>query len=153
EDDAVRVRHRRCREQQVDHRPGLTRARVHGGVEAVFDVHDSPRCPVGYGPRLPSPPRLPPPPPHRCLHPRATPIPPKACLTPSLQRRSGTTVAPGDGPEESMSLQELRELVERHARPDTAETVLEDVHVSAVRHAEPDAPGMSGVVWALIAQG
>ncbi|MCP2266962.1 AraC-type DNA-binding protein [Promicromonospora thailandica] len=53
----------------------------------------------------------------------------------------------------AVSLQELRTLIDRHARPRTVETALEDVHVSAVRRAEPEAPSMSGVVWALIAQG
>ncbi|MFI6427873.1 AraC family transcriptional regulator N-terminal domain-containing protein [Promicromonospora sp. NPDC050880] len=52
-----------------------------------------------------------------------------------------------------MSLGELRELILRHARPDTTATALEDVQLSAVHRAEPPAPSMSGVVLALIAQG
>ncbi|WP_369372941.1 AraC family transcriptional regulator N-terminal domain-containing protein [Promicromonospora sp. Populi] len=52
-----------------------------------------------------------------------------------------------------MSLGELRELVLRHARPDTTETAIDDVLLSVVHRAAPPAPAMSGVVMALIAHG
>ncbi|MEO3744979.1 AraC family transcriptional regulator [Plantactinospora sp. B5E13] len=49
-------------------------------------------------------------------------------------------------------LEELRDLVARHARPDTT-TAIDDVLVSRVDHTEPPSTSMSGTVFALIAQG
>ncbi len=49
-------------------------------------------------------------------------------------------------------LTELRELLARHARPDTT-TVIDDVLISKVDQSHPPAPSMSGTVVALIAQG
>ncbi|MBB5786743.1 AraC family transcriptional regulator [Jiangella mangrovi] len=49
-------------------------------------------------------------------------------------------------------LDELRRLIERHARPDTT-TAIEDVLVSRVDRSDPPSASMSGTVLALIAQG
>jgi len=51
-----------------------------------------------------------------------------------------------------MSLDELRSLLERHARPDYS-TPIEDVLVSRVDRQEPPSASMSGTVLAVIAQG
>lgn len=51
-----------------------------------------------------------------------------------------------------MSLDELRDLITRHARPDLT-TAIEDVLVSKVDRAEPPSPAMTGTVLAVIAQG
>lgn len=51
-----------------------------------------------------------------------------------------------------MSLDELRALITRHARPD-ATTALDGVLVSKVVRSTPDAPSTTGTVLALIAQG
>ena len=51
-----------------------------------------------------------------------------------------------------MSLDELRSLLARHARPDTR-TAIPDVLISEVDRKDPPAPSMSGTVLALIAQG
>ena len=51
-----------------------------------------------------------------------------------------------------MNLEPLRDLLNRHARPDQR-TPIDDVLISKVDHATPPAPSMSGAVLALIAQG
>jgi AraC-like DNA-binding protein len=51
-----------------------------------------------------------------------------------------------------MSLDELRDLLIRHARPDTT-TAIEGVLISKVDQSDPPSPAMSGTVLALIAQG
>jgi AraC-like DNA-binding protein len=51
-----------------------------------------------------------------------------------------------------MSLEELRALCDRHARPDGA-TAIDGVLVSKVEHSTPPSASMSGTVLALIAQG
>ncbi|MGN9783953.1 AraC family transcriptional regulator N-terminal domain-containing protein [Nonomuraea sp. ZG12] len=51
-----------------------------------------------------------------------------------------------------MSLDELRVLIDRHARPDMT-TAIDGVLVSKVGHSAPPSPAMSGTVLALIAQG
>ncbi|MFI7448713.1 AraC family transcriptional regulator N-terminal domain-containing protein [Nonomuraea sp. NPDC049714] len=51
-----------------------------------------------------------------------------------------------------MSLDELRALIDRHARPDMT-TAIDGVLVSKVGHSAPPSPAMSGTVLALIAQG
>ncbi|MGE3289535.1 MAG: AraC family transcriptional regulator N-terminal domain-containing protein [Pseudonocardia sp.] len=51
-----------------------------------------------------------------------------------------------------MSLEELRTLIARHARPD-ARTALDGVLASKIVRSTPDTPSMSGTVLALIAQG
>ncbi|MGW4115161.1 AraC family transcriptional regulator [Actinosynnema sp. NPDC004786] len=51
-----------------------------------------------------------------------------------------------------MSLDELRDLITRHARPDLT-TAIEDVLVSKVDRAEPPSPAMTGTVLAVVAQG
>ena len=51
-----------------------------------------------------------------------------------------------------MLLDELRELITRHARPDST-TAIEDVLISKVDAPYPPTPSMSGTVLALIAQG
>ncbi|MEU4237273.1 AraC family transcriptional regulator [Actinoplanes sp. NPDC026619] len=51
-----------------------------------------------------------------------------------------------------MSLDELRTLLDRHARPDQS-TPIDDVLISKVGHTTPPAPSMSGAVLAVIAQG
>ncbi|MEU9129538.1 AraC family transcriptional regulator [Kitasatospora sp. NPDC048540] len=51
-----------------------------------------------------------------------------------------------------MSLDELRTLVARHARPD-ATTAIDGVLLSRVDRSDPPAPAMSGTVLAVIAQG
>jgi AraC-like DNA-binding protein len=51
-----------------------------------------------------------------------------------------------------MSLDELRVLIDRHARPDMM-TAIDGVLVSKVGHSAPPSPAMSGTVLALIAQG
>ncbi|HEX6341137.1 AraC family transcriptional regulator [Umezawaea sp.] len=51
-----------------------------------------------------------------------------------------------------MDLEELRGLLERHARPDTT-TAIEDVLVSKVDRDDGPSPAMSGTVMALIARG
>lgn len=51
-----------------------------------------------------------------------------------------------------MSLDELRALLDRHARPDWA-TAIDGVLISKVDRPDPPAPSMSGTVLAVIAQG
>ncbi|XVV15613.1 AraC family transcriptional regulator [Actinoplanes sp. CA-131856] len=51
-----------------------------------------------------------------------------------------------------MALDELRDLLERHARPDQR-TPIEDVLISKVDRTGPPAPAMSGAVLAVVAQG
>ena len=51
-----------------------------------------------------------------------------------------------------MDLEELRDLLARHARPD-ATTAIDQVLISRVDRSAPPAPSMSGMVLALIAQG
>jgi AraC-like DNA-binding protein len=51
-----------------------------------------------------------------------------------------------------MRLDELRDLLARHARPDQS-TPIEDVLISRVDRAEPPSPTMTGTVLAVIAQG
>jgi AraC-like DNA-binding protein len=51
-----------------------------------------------------------------------------------------------------MSLDELRDLVDRHARDDQT-TAIDDVLISRIGHSEPPTPAMSGTILALIAQG
>jgi AraC-like DNA-binding protein len=51
-----------------------------------------------------------------------------------------------------MGLDELRTLLDRHARPDMT-TAIDGVLISKVGHAAPPSPSMSGTVMALIAQG
>ncbi|GIF26068.1 AraC-like DNA-binding protein [Actinoplanes tereljensis] len=51
-----------------------------------------------------------------------------------------------------MSLDELRSLCNRHARPDQR-TPIEDVLISKTDHSTPPAPAMSGAILAVIAQG
>ena len=49
-------------------------------------------------------------------------------------------------------LDELRELLARHARPDQT-TAIDGVLIAAVEQATPPLPSMSGTVLALVAQG
>ena len=51
-----------------------------------------------------------------------------------------------------MNLDELRDLITRHARPDMT-TAIDGVLVSKVDHAEPPSPSMTSTVLAVIAQG
>jgi AraC-like DNA-binding protein len=51
-----------------------------------------------------------------------------------------------------MGLDELRDLLARHARPDQS-TAIDDVLISKVDRSSPPAPAMSGTLLALIAQG
>ncbi|GIM90660.1 AraC family transcriptional regulator [Paractinoplanes toevensis] len=51
-----------------------------------------------------------------------------------------------------MSIEELRSLCARHARPDQRSPI-DDVLISKIDHATPPAPAMSGAILAVIAQG
>src|SRR4030081_3410193 len=51
-----------------------------------------------------------------------------------------------------MSLDELRELLERHVRPDGA-TAIDGVRICDGEHTVSPESSMSGTVWAVVAQG